>query len=363
MSLIRFVYYSAVVGGWAALLAWMIAEALVLGRALPGTLEVAIVGALIGAAIGGGLNLLAGRANARWTQLLRRLTAGFIGGLLGGAIGGTLGDLLYAAVGVPRALGWMIMGAAIGCAEGIYEQSGRKLRNGLIGGCLGGLLGGLLFEPISNLTASGSGMTARATAFMILGIAVGALIGLTQVVLKEAWLTVVDGFRPGRQLILSQTVTTLGRGDHLPLPLLGYSARDLESEHARITRTASGEFVIEDNRSRLGTRVHGQPITGPVTLRDGDLIKLGSNILRFNLRHGAAGGSPVPQAAAPSSSLGPPIAPPPPPGGAPSIVPSPPRAYPPAASPPLPPPRPSGIPFPPPGSGPRIPPPPPPPLR
>ena len=30
MSLGRFVYYSAVVGGWAAFLAWMLAEALVL---------------------------------------------------------------------------------------------------------------------------------------------------------------------------------------------------------------------------------------------------------------------------------------------------------------------------------------------
>jgi hypothetical protein len=359
MSLVRFVYYSAVVGGWAAFLAWMIAEGLILGSAMPGTLKVALVGAIVGAAIGGGLNLVAGMANAQWKQLLKRLPAGLLGGLLGGAIGGALGNLLYDAVGLPRALGWMIMGAAIGSADGIYEQSGRKLRNGLIGGCIGGLLGGLLFQPIASLTASGSGMTARATAFVILGIAVGVLIGLAQVVLKEAWLTVVDGFRPGRQLILSQTVTTLGRGDHLPLPLLGYSARDLESEHARITRTASGEFVIEDNRSRLGTRVHGQTIPGPVTLRDGDLLKLGSNIIRFNVRHGAAGASPVPNAALPPSGSGPPIAPPPPPGG----TPPPPRPLPPVASPPLPPPRPSGIPpSPPPGSG-RIPPPPPPPLR
>jgi hypothetical protein len=304
-----------------------------------------------------GLNLLAGMAHAQWKRIASRLITGFFGGLLGGGIGGALGNLLYDAIGVPRALGWMIMGAAIGCAEGVYEQSNRKLRNGLIGGCLGGLLGGLLFEPISNLTASGSGMTARATAFVILGIAVGALIGLTQVVLKEAWLTVVDGFRPGRQLILSQTVTTLGRGDHLPLPLLGYSARDLEAEHARITRIAGGEFVIEDNRSRLGTRVNGQVIQGSAPLRDGDLIKLGSNIIRFNLRHGAGGASPA-AALPPSAVGGPPVAPPPPPGGEPlSGVPLPPRSVPPSIAPP----RPPGIPpAPPSGPGPRIPPPPPP---
>ena len=150
-------------------------------------------------------------------------------------------------------------------------------------GVLGGLLGGLLFAPVSRL---GSDLSGRALAFTLLGIAIGALMGLAQVVLKQAWLTVLDGFRPGRQLILSRTATVLGRADHLPLPLLGVAARDVEAQHARITRSADNAFLIEDNHSRIGTLINGRAIQGAVRLADGDLIRLGGNILRFNERQG-----------------------------------------------------------------------------
>lgn len=83
-------------------------------------------------------------------------------------------------------------------------------------------------------------------------------------------------------------MTVLGRGDHLPLPFLGYAGWDLESEHLRITRTPDGNFAVGDHHSRLGTLVNGEPIRGAVALGDGDLIKLGGNIVRFNLRQGRA---------------------------------------------------------------------------
>ena len=232
MSLTRLVYYSAIIGGWAALLGWLIAEVLFfrLGSA-GGRSVVAIVGGIVGEAVGTGLSLVAGMANAQWKQMAMRLMPGLVGGALGGAAGSFLGDLLFESVGFPRAIGWAFVGMGIGVADGIYERSGSKIRNGLIGGALGGLLGGFLFDPIQRLISSGSGMSSRAAAFVILGICIGALIGLTQVVLKHAWLTVLDGYRTGRQLILSQAITTIGRAEHLPLPFLGPNNQDLELEH------------------------------------------------------------------------------------------------------------------------------------
>jgi hypothetical protein len=218
--------------------------------------------------------------------------------------------VLFSAIGLPRAIGWMIMGLGIGAVEGLYEHSPSKLRNGLLGGGLGGLVGGFLFDPITKMIASGSGMSSRATAFVILGLCIGALIGFVQVVLKEAWLTVLDGYRVGRQLILSQPVTVLGRGDHVPLPFLGPTNTELSTEHLRILRQTNGSFVLEDNKSKLGTRLNGQIIQGPMTLQDADLIKLGTNIVRFNVRHGKSGATPQ---AAPAGFTGTiPLAPPPP---------------------------------------------------
>lgn len=223
MSLYRFVYYSGIAGGWAALLAWMLAERLLFTGGGMGT--VIGVAALVGAAIGGGLNLASGMANARWQRQLSRLLAGFLAGGIGGALGGLAGNLVFLRVSgwlfAGRTIGWTLMGLAIGAAGGICDKSRRQTRNGALGGAIGGLLGGLLFDP---LTAAGSGMAARATAFVILGVSIGALVGLAQLVLKEAWLTVVNGYRPGREWILGRDVTTLGRGDHLPLPFWGIRA-------------------------------------------------------------------------------------------------------------------------------------------
>jgi hypothetical protein len=286
VSLHRFVYYAAVIGGWAAFLAWLIAEPLFLHAArLALAVRIMLTSALVGAGLGMGMILVSGMANAQWRRQLRRAVLGLVIGGIGGALGGLLGQLLYR-IGIPQMVGWMIMGLGmglgIGSADGILDRSSRKLRNGMIGGILGGLVGGALFSWIAR---DDMDLPMQATGFVILGLSIGALIGLAQVVLKEAWLTVVDGFRPGRQVILSEATTYLGRGDHLSLPLLGYAGRDLESEHARITRQPDGQYTIEDNQSRIGTILNGRPLQDPAILADGDLIRLGSNILRFNHRH------------------------------------------------------------------------------
>ena len=238
---------------------------------------------------------------------------------------------------VPRAIGWMILGLGIGVVEGVYEKSPRKIRNGLIGGAVGGLLGGLLFEPVAGWTKTGSGMASRASSLVVLGMCIGGAIALAQVVLKEAWLTVLDGYRTGRQLSLTQPVTVLGRSDHLPMPFLGPMNRDLEPEHLRIVRRPGGSYLLEDNHSRLGTRLNNQPLTEPTPLGDGDVIRLGRNLVRFNQRRRPRAQEPPPPAAVSrwsnpvtSSVAGP--SPPPPPvptaSGVASATPPPPPAAP-----------------------------------
>ncbi|MEN6495249.1 MAG: FHA domain-containing protein [Thermoguttaceae bacterium] len=312
MSLARLVYYSTVLSGWAAFVAWLIAETLFLDRRGVGvTVEAVLSMALVGAAIAGALSVVSDLGRGQWRCQLRRYASGLVGGGIGGALGGLLGAAMYSSLAVPRVVGWMLMGLGVGGVEGIFDRSRRRTRNGLIGGALGGGLGGLLFDFVA---ASGSSTSARAVAFVILGLAVGGLIGLAHVVLKEAWLTVLDGYQPGRQLILIHDLTVLGRGDHLPLPFLGYGSKDVESEHLHLVRQPDGTYVAQDNQSRIGTRVNGQLIEGPVTLKDGDLIKLGSNLIRFNVqqRWGVAGSRGISDRAVPYKGV---IAPPPPPPG------------------------------------------------
>lgn len=307
MSLVRMAYYCAVIGGWSAFFAWILCEYLFLSRGGDGTWQVVCAAAIVGGAIGAGLNAVAGMSNGGVFQTVKRLGPGLLGGGIGGAIGGLLGNVLFVYLGMPRFIGWIIMGLGIGVVEGLYERSPSKIRNGLIGGGLGGLAGGVLFDILPGLLHSGSGMSSRAVGFVILGLCIGALIGLVQVALRDAWLTVLDGYRPGRQLILSSPVTILGRGDHLRLPFVGGPNTDLEPEHLSIERRPNGAFFVRDLSSRLGSFVNHTPVRGEVDLRDGDTIKLGVNLVRFNLRQrrGAAKDAPVQPVI--------PVVPPPPP--------------------------------------------------
>ena len=118
----------------------------------------------------------------------------------------------------------------------------------------------------------------------------------------------VNGYRTGRQLNLTQPLTALGRGDHVPLPFLGPTNKDVDAEHALVRRMNNGSYCLEDNHSRLGTRLNGQVVTDVTPLADGDIIRVGTNLVRFNERHRR--GEPQPLAAA--SPLIPPAPPPPP---------------------------------------------------
>ena len=190
MSLRRFVYYSALIAGWAALGGWFVSE-LLRNRINPeaATLLVVMTAGTIGGAIGLGLNVLAGMSNAQWRQLLRRALPGLVGGGLGGIAGGLVGQSSTSADFPARSAGSLSGGnrRRRGTLRTIATQDPQRPdRRGI-----GGLLGGLLFDPIVRLTATESGMSSRAIAFVVLGLCIGASIGLAQVVLRDAWLTVL----------------------------------------------------------------------------------------------------------------------------------------------------------------------------
>lgn len=304
MSFLRLIYYSAMVGGWAAFVGWFLGEAALMWRAAaPADWKMVVTVALCGALIGGGLNFLAGLATGQLVQALPRLAVGLGLGFVSGIIGSLLGNLFFkintkvlgSLVGpsnpIPGFLGlmvgWTIMGLCIGVVEGIYDLNWRKIRNGMVGGAVGGFLGGMLFGPFTWIL--GSPMSSRAVALVILGMCIGLSIGLAQVILREAWITVEDGFRPGRQLMLGQRETFLGTSEKANLIFIAFGARGVEPLHVCIERLPDGTYAVRDNGSRSGTLVNEQPLQGAAPLRNGDVIQFGVNKVRFNERYRPAG--------------------------------------------------------------------------
>jgi hypothetical protein len=303
MSFRLFVYYCAVCGAWAAFLGWG------LGRVLgPQTMESAFArtvlrGLSLGLLLAFGLGLVDALFSSRGTAsvVLRGLfvaAVGLVGGLLGAAVGQGLYSLSDGmAAEILRAFGWVLTGLLIGASVGVFDVIARlargegaggavkKVINGLIGGGAGGLIGAALYimlaEALSRIFKRDDILSSGAWGMVVLGACIGLFIGLAQVILKEAWVRVEAGFRPGRELILTKDVITIGRAESCDIGLFG--GQGVEKVHARITHKGN-RYLLSDDDTPGGTYVNDEKISEPTPLRNGDTIRLGNCVLRFGER-------------------------------------------------------------------------------
>ena len=302
MSFRLFVYYCALCGGCMAYGGW------VMGRLLPiehyPVALAGLKGLCLGVMVAFGLGVVDALCNLAPSQFpwiaLRALVAAFAGAL-GGAFGGAIGQALYGRLlfAPILLLGWIMTGLLIGAGVGVFDLlarvireedawgAARKLIHSLIGGMVGGLLGGILYlmmAAVWNLLFRDQADTfwsPSAWGFVALGLCIGLLIGLAQIILKEAWIRVESGFRSGRELILSKELLTIGRAESCDIGLFGDPG--IEKLHARLRQRGS-EYFIEDAGTPGGTFVNERRISDSTPLRDGDAIRVGKCVLRFGER-------------------------------------------------------------------------------
>jgi hypothetical protein len=293
-----FVYWCALCGGWAAAVGWAA------GRVLAGSDPLGSAG-VKGLCLGALIAVALGVVDALWVFSLRqlgraapRVLACLAVGSVGGLFGGVAGQLLYDWHNLLLVLGWALTGLMVGAAVGSFDFFGgwvrqeelrgsrRKLLRGLIGGAAGGLLGGFLDLQLRGAWGGifpdkADLWSPSATGFVALGLCIGLMIGVAQVVLKEAWLSVESGFRAGRELLLARPVLTIGRAEACDLGLFGDPT--VERLHARILRQGD-HYLIADAGTPGGTYVNDVRITRPTPLRAGDLIRVGNARIRFGER-------------------------------------------------------------------------------
>jgi FHA domain len=195
----------------------------------------------------------------------------------------------------------MLVGVLIGISVAIFEVlsslvrqqdvigARKKLVKTLLGGMVGGLLGGFLYLLLGTAWEKALGATSGHDSFwtptcwgmVALGMCIGLLVGLAQVILREAWLKVEAGFRPGREMILAKDKFTIGRAEACDLGLFGDNT--IEKLHAQIVLD-QGRYYIEDTGTPAGTYVNDRPVGGRTPLNSGDLIRIGKSSVRFNER-------------------------------------------------------------------------------
>lgn len=155
------------------------------------------------------------------------------------------------------------------------------MSGGAVGGILGGLIAIFVETAWNNIRPSAEVdwlWSDKATGFVALGMCVGLLVGVAQVILKEAWIRVEAGFRAGREIILIKDQTSVGRAEGADIPLFG--DQGVEKKHAKIV-SEEGQYVLVDGTAPGGTFVNEERVDGRIALRSGDEIRMGRSVLRF----------------------------------------------------------------------------------
>jgi hypothetical protein len=306
MSFKLFIYYSSICGAWAAFVGWAFGRMVVeefhqdAGALVRTLLHGMILGAAVGMAVGF-VDALWNRAGRQAGPLVMRSLVVGASGCVCGLIGSTMGQFLFrmTQINLLFIFGWGLTGLLIGASVGVLDvvqQLGRgksakghmrKVANGLLGGFLGGLFGGLL-SALAGFTLSKAFskpadqlLSSSAWGFVALGTSIGLFIGLAQVILKEAWVKVESGFRPGREILLVKEEVFVGRAESCDIGLFGDSS--VERTHARILRKDNG-YLLVDEGTAAGTYLNDIRIMEATNLQSGDMIRLGHNVLRFGER-------------------------------------------------------------------------------
>lgn len=287
------IYYNAVIGASGGLIGWALIT-LLLRFAATGPAKLylrdALQGALIGASIGfalGSAEQLAGRF--RLTNRRQSLMSAAIGSGAG-LLGLVFGELIFGLAGGgvwPRAVGWALFGALLGLGQWYVTGMPSKGVYGALGGLMGGLIGGSTYERLLvlllNLALGRSWALAvgGAVGLMLLGVCIGAMIGLVEDILRQAWLRFIYGPLEGQTRTLDprRARITLGRSDQCDIVLR--EDPDLAGIHAEIT-CANGSFSISGREGTVTLRTANQAL--PVQqhlLQPGDTVQLGRTRFLF----------------------------------------------------------------------------------
>lgn len=298
------IYDNAVFGGLGGLLGWLLFGVLV-PRDASATNQALLGGALVGGAIG--YLVVAGEAirDGAVLRVLRLASIGVVLGAAGGALGMLVGDAVnYGLVGrlganrgnvvvfvgtlFARGLGWLCLGVAIGLSEGIAARSLGRMSYSTLGGTIGGFVGGATFGAFYLLSLNRPEQAGvwSAVGLIILGACIGSLSALVRAAFQPASVRVLAGWQEGREYGLDKDVSSLGRDEHVDIPLF----RDMrvEKRHATIRREGNRYLLWNEGAPPEWTRVNGEPVVQCRELHDGDRIQLGQVVLRFQAREAHA---------------------------------------------------------------------------
>jgi hypothetical protein len=235
-----------------------------------------LVGLLVGFVGGFVSSILANIAYAPLNQLAMKQASESIGSL------STFGFVIQM---LGRSLAWCLAGMAMGLGQGIALRSKRLLIYGLLGGVVGGLLGGLLFDPIDLLLLGPDKPSAhwsRLIGFGVIGLSVGAMVGVVELLARDAWLRMTQGPLTGKEFLLFKDLMNIGSSPRSDIYLFNDPA---VAEHHAVIRAVGDECEIEARQNTHPVQVNNRAVQRG-RLRHGDNVTIGRTAFVFQRRKG-----------------------------------------------------------------------------
>lgn len=270
-----------------------------------GLLMFAVVAAMIGLGIGAMDGIVCRVPKRAIVGGLVGALVGFVGGLVSGVVANVLYLPLNTAaehqlasasssaqsVGfllqmIARMFAWTLAGAAMGLGQGIALRSKKLLSYGFLGGIIGGMLGGLLFDPLDMVVLGADRVGAewaRLIGFAVIGAAVGAMIGIVELLTRDAWLRMIEGPLAGKEFLLFRDVMNIGASPKSEIYL--FNDPKVAQTHATI-RVVGDECEITARDRVQPLLVNGQQVRTS-RLRHGDRIHIGDTSFLFEQRQRA----------------------------------------------------------------------------
>jgi hypothetical protein len=261
-----------------------------------------MVAGLVGLAIGAVDGLICRLPRRALLTGLIGLLVGFIGGFISTMLANLVysplnylamhqsGEGAFSTVGfvvqmIGRSLGWAMAGLAMGLGQGIALRSKRLLIYGLLGGVVGGLLGGLAFDPIDFLILGehkpGAHLS-RLIGLAVIGASVGGLIGVVELLARDAWLRMTQGPLAGKEFLLFKDVMNIGASPRSDIYL--FNDPLVAQQHA-IIRGTGDECELEARDKQFPLLLNNRPVQR-ARLRHGDQVTIGRTLFVFQKRKG-----------------------------------------------------------------------------
>jgi len=174
-------------------------------------LEVGFWFGVIGACIAVGLLMAISQYLKRGFQISQALQGGIWVGLLAGAAGGVIAQYTYHTIGSTdflRIVCWGIAGSLLGLGLSFRIPNLEQWR-GTVGGLTGGLLGGSLFVLVVSISEEAE-LVGRILGTMAIGLSIGLMLGVIEVIFREAWLEVQYGIKETRTVSLGTEPISIG---------------------------------------------------------------------------------------------------------------------------------------------------------